>query len=306
MRSELAFVCVDDMGSYGKLPIKIRWGNTMITRTPEQSQLEKKAPYENQYNPDKLFPIARALNRAKINVPEKLPFYGCDVWNHFEVSWLDLNGKPMVALAVMTFDCTAPFIIESKSMKLYFNSFNNTKIKDRATLRETIKKDLESRVQSPVQVEIIFLRELKQRVLLPVFDGVCIDDLPIVCDTYQLNSTFLETENESAEEVLCTDLLKSNCLVTNQPDWASVQIHYAGKKINHAGLLKYIVSFRDCNEFSETAVERIFMDIATHCKPVALTVHGRFTRRGGIDINVIRSTKLMAIVESDNLRLARQ
>lgn len=277
--------------------------NTTIL--PEQSELGKTAEYDPHYNPEKLFPIPRQLNRDKIGVPCKLPFFGCDIWNHYEVSWLNEQGKPIVALAQIIYECESKFIIESKSMKLYFNSFNNTKIKDIDTLESIIKNDLGNRLEASVDIKIILMKNFKEEKLSPGFNGICIDDLNVNCSVYQLDQSFLCTEESIVSEILYSNLLKSNCLVTNQPDWGSVQIEYHGKKINHEGLLKYIVSFRDCNEFSETAIERIFMDIMKYCHPTTLTVYGRFTRRGGIDINVIRSTNPVSH-EKINFRLCRQ
>lgn len=274
-------------------------------QTPEQSELGKKSPYDAFYNPDKLFPISRQLNRDKIQVKHPLPFFGVDIWNHYEVSWLDLRGKPMVALAEIIYDCASPFLIESKSMKLYFNTFNNTKIKDVETLQAIIKKDLEERIGVSVSIKVTLLKDFKEEKILRGFDGISIDDLAIDCDTYELNPNFLSVENSEAEETLCSDLLKANCLVTNQPDWGSVRITYQGPKINRENLLRYIVSFRNCNEFAETSAERIFIDILTHCKPKKLTVYTRYTRRGGLDINPIRSTEQISS-GGINFRFSRQ
>ena len=273
---------------------------------PNQSELGKKAEYDSHYNPDKLFPILRKLNRDKIHVPEKLPFSGFDIWNHYEVSWLNEKGKPIVGLAQIIYSCDSPYIIESKSMKLYFNSFNNTQIENTETLQSIIKKDLEARISAPVDVKISLIKNLREEPLVPTFQGICIDDLDIDCSLYTLNPSYLYSENEWVSETLYSDILKSNCLVTNQPDWGSLQIIYEGNKINHEGLLRYLVSFRNCNEFSETCIERIFMDIMHHCEPKKLTVYGRFTRRGGIDINPLRSTNHDMMLDQFNLRLVRQ
>lgn len=273
---------------------------------PDQSELGKKAEYDSHYNPDKLFPILRQVNRDKIAVPEKLPFFGFDIWNHYEVSWLNEKGKPIVGLAEIIYSCDSPYIIESKSMKLYFNSFNNTVIKDAESLQSIIKSDLEVRIGMPVKVKIFSMKQVREIKLLTGFEGICIDDLDIDCSSYTINPTYLSVENEQVSENLYSNLLKSNCLVTNQPDWGSVQIVYEGNKINHEGLLRYIVSFRNCNEFGETSVERIFMDIMHYCKPKKLTVYGRFTRRGGIDINPYRSTDNNITLEKINLRFCRQ
>lgn len=275
------------------------------TSLPEQSELGKKAAYSPHYNPEKLFPMPRQLHRDKIGVSHQLPFFGYDIWNHYEVSWLNEQGKPIVAIAQIIYGCESEYIIESKSMKLYFNSFNNTKIKNLHTLESMIKNDLEKRLQASVEIKIMLMKYFKEEKLFSGFDSHCIDDLNIDCSVYQRDQSFLYTEESDANEILYSDLLKSNCLVTNQPDWGSVQIEYIGKKINHEGLLKYIVSFRNCNEFSETAIERILMDIITYCRPNFLSVYGRFTRRGGIDINVIRSTHPISRQDM-NFRLCRQ
>jgi len=275
-----------------------------MKETPEQSELGKKAEYDPHYNPGKLFPIPRKVKRDEIGVPDKLPFFGFDLWNHYEVSWLNENGKPIVALAEIQYGCDTPYIIESKSMKLYFNSFNNTKFNNEESVKEIIKKDLEKNVGGLVSVNIFPLNTLNENKLYPNFEGECLDNLDIECSSYEVQPTFLKTENELVEEILFSNLLKSNCLVTNQPDWGSLQISYKGNKIDREGLLRYIVSFRNHNEFHEQCIERIFIDIMTHCKPDELTVYGRYTRRGGLDINPYRSTKKVSNML--NRRLCRQ
>lgn len=280
-------------------------------RTPEASELGKKSPYESHYDPEKLFPISRQPKRDAIGVSdpasEPLPFYGFDLWNHYEVSWLNEKGKPIVALAEIIYGCDSKNIIESKSMKLYFNSFNNTPFKDVESVASTVKKDLEMRLNgSFVSVRIIPLHFFKEEKLFSGLTGINLDLLDIACTTYHAEPAFLSTENEWVEETLCSDLLKSNCLVTNQPDWCSVQITYKGKKINHEGLLRYLVSFRNDNEFHEQCIEKIFMQILQRCKPSELTVYGRSTRRGGLDINSFRSTQPIAAIEIPNSRLCRQ
>lgn len=279
--------------------------NPQHTR-PEQSELGKKAAYDAHYNPDKLFPIPRKAKRDEIGITgSKLPFYGYDVWNHYEVSWLNEKGKPIVALAVISYDCETPLIIESKSLKLYFNSLNNTKFKDADAVATIVKKDLEERLKGVVSVRIIPLSQVKDDKLHNHFQGECIDELDVTCDTYLVDPGLLKTDNETVTETLHTNLLKSNCLVTNQPDWGSVQISYKGKKINREALVRYIVSFRNHNEFHEQCVERIFVDIMKHCQPEELSVYGRYTRRGGIDINAYRTTHQNSW-EIDNFRLCRQ
>lgn len=269
------------------------------------SELGKKADYDPHYNPDKLFPIPRKNKRDEIGVPDILPFYGMDIWNHYEVSWLNPKGKPMVALAEIIYDCTSSYIIESKSMKLYFNSFNNTKFNSMGELENTIKNDIEINISHPVSVRILPLNTIQDNKVLISFDGICLDEQDIDCATYTVDSSYLMIEDKKVEERVYSNLLKSNCLVTDQPDWASLQIHYKGYKINHEGLLRYIISFRNHNEFHEQCIERIFMDILRCCKPEELSIYGRYTRRGGLDINPYRTNKKIN-KSINNERLVRQ
>lgn len=271
----------------------------------EQSQLGKKTEYDHHYSPDKLFAIPRKSKRDEIGVPSLLPFKGFDLWNHYEVSWLNEKGKPMVAMAEIRYDCESPNIIESKSMKLYFNALNNTKFYNIHIVRNTIQQDLAQLVGSPVQVTLIPLSE-KNELSSPVhFSGICLDEQDIECTSYLVQPAYLKTEQKEVEETLYSNLLKSNCPVTNQPDWGSIQISYKGKKINREGLLRYIVSFRDHNDFHEQCIERIFMDIMRQCQPRELIVYGRYTRRGGLDINPYRCTPHCEILD-ENIRLFRQ
>lgn len=274
--------------------------------TADHSELGKKSDYDATYNPERLYPIPRAGKRQEIGVdPNNLPFTGFDCWNHYEVSWLNAKGKPVVALAEIVYDCSSPKLIESKSLKLYFNSFNNTKINNIAELEAIIRRDLQERIESDVFVAIHPLDKSNAVVIQPEFTGESIDDLDVECSIYLVEPAFLSVGDTDVEEVLYSDLLKSNCLVTNQPDWGSVQIAYKGKKIDREGLLKYLVSFRNHNEFHEQCIERIFVDIMRHCKPERLTVYGRYTRRGGLDINPYRSTEKTSF-EGKNKRLIRQ
>lgn len=269
----------------------------------QHSELGKKAEYDSHYNPDKLFPILRKEQQKELGITDELPFFGYDIWNHYEVSWLNEKGKPVVALAEIIYQCDSPYLIESKSMKLYFNSFNNTKFPNLQTVQMIAANDIGKKIGSPVSVRIIPISAFSQEKIVG-FDGICLDELDVDCTVYMVNPSFLVTENEIVNETLYSNLLKSNCLVTNQPDWGSVQIIYKGKKINHEGLLRYIVSYRNHNEFGEHCVERIFVDIMQFCKPDELTVYGRYTRRGGLDINPYRSTKNELVMQ--NGRLCRQ
>jgi len=273
---------------------------------PEQSELGRSSEYDADYNPDRLFAIPRAGKRQEIGVnPNELPFYGFDCWNHYEVSWLNAKGKPVVALAEIIYDCATAYIIESKSLKLYFNSFNNTRFNTSDDVALAIKRDLSARLDGEAQVRVLSLKENKTAAIDTAPQGECLDDLDVTCSVYLVEPEYLFVDDKQVDEVLYSDLLKSNCLVTNQPDWGSVQIAYVGKKINREGLLKYLVSFRNHNEFHEQCIERIFVDVMRRCKPEKLTVYGRYTRRGGLDINPYRSTEK---VGSDGLnqRLIRQ
>ena len=257
-----------------------------------QSTLGKKTDYDTEYNPDRLFPVARAGKRAEIGIhaPE-LPFVGVDRWTHYEVSWLDPLGKPCVAIAEIEYDCTSPNIIESKSMKLYFNSFNQTGFSSLDAVRDCIIADLSQRVGAAVHVQLHAIEDFTQLIANP--PGQCIDQQTVRCTAYTPDPTVLATGQSHADETLYSNLLKSNCLITGQPDWATLVIAYKGKTILPDALLRYIVSFRNHNEFHEQCVERIFIDILHHCKPSSLTVYARYTRRGGVDINPYRSTELL-------------
>jgi 7-cyano-7-deazaguanine reductase len=276
------------------------------TKAPEQSGLGKSTHYDAHYNPEILFAIARQSKRDEIGVDSDLPFYGIDLWNHYEVSWLNEKGKPVTAIAEIIYGCESPNIIESKSMKLYFNSFNNMKYNNVDDVRSIMQHDLSHRVGTPVIVNIKLLSEMKEEKMSVHLHGINIDNLDVECNEYKVNPGNLSTEDEIVSEILCTDLLKSNCLVTNQPDWCSVQITYHGKKIHREGLLRYIVSFRNDNEFHEQCIEKIFMHIMQYCQPTELTVYGRSTRRGGLDINSCRSTAKINAADVENVRLCRQ
>jgi 7-cyano-7-deazaguanine reductase len=278
---------------------------------PEDSLLGKPAPYVDQYDASLLYPISRAPKRAEIGVPAALPFLGADLWTTFELGWLNTRGKPQVAIAHITVPCETPNIVESKSFKLYLNSFNNTKFPDVAAVQARIRADVSEAVwrgsesKATVGVKIIG-PELFDREPVHEMDGLSLDRLDIECTHYTpAPELLMATFNEApVSEVLTSSLLKSNCLVTGQPDWASVQISYSGPQINQEGLLQYLVRFRNHNEFHEQCVERIYMDVWERCKPVKLAVYARYTRRGGLDINPFRTSHPQALPA--NVRTARQ
>ena len=276
-----------------------------MSHKPEASPLGKSVEYAEHYAPELLFPIPRQLKRDEIGVQDAaLPFVGEDLWNAYEISWLNPKGKPVVALATFRVPASSPNLIESKSFKLYLNSLNQTAYPDSETVRATLVRDLSAAAGAPVQVELLPLEQQPQ-VGVAYPDGTLIDTLDIACDTYQPAPHLLATvDAPEVEETLYSHLLKSNCLVTGQPDWAMVVIRYRGHPIDHAGLLRYLVSFRNHNEFHEQCVERIYTDLQRQCAPAALAVHARYTRRGGLDINPFRTSGIYP--PPGNLRDIRQ
>lgn len=282
---------------------------------PEDSLLGKAAPYKDQYDPTLLFPIPRTGKREEIGLNTKegatLPFLGADLWTAYELSWLNPRGKPQVAIAHVTVPCETPNIIESKSFKLYLNSFNNTKFTDAAEVQARLRADLGEAVwrgsgkAGSVGVRLL-APELFDQEPIHEMDGLNIDRLDVDCTRYTPAPELLTAafDEKPVDEVLTSHLLKSNCLVTGQPDWGSVQIAYSGPQIDQAGLLRYLVSFRNHNEFHEQCVERIYMDVWRRCKPAKLTVYARYTRRGGLDINPWRTSHPQAL--PPNIRTARQ
>ena len=243
--------------------------------------------------------------RQEIGLPGAIPFMGADLWTAYELSWLNPKGKPQVALAQFTVPCDSPCIVESKSLKLYLNSFNNTRLADADEVRVRLQQDLSAAAGAGVAVALV-LPEAFDAQPIHELDGLNLDRLDVECSHYTPEPALLQaTRNElPVSEVLVSHLLKSNCLVTGQPDWGSVQISYTGPQIDQAGLLQYLVSFRNHNEFHEQCVERIYMDIWRQCKPVKLAVYARYTRRGGLDINPWRSSYPQALPRA--VRTARQ
>ena len=279
--------------------------------TPEHSQLGKASGYADQYDASLLFPILRLAKRLEIGVGAAPPFFGADLWTAFELSWLNLRGKPQLALVHITVPCETPNIIESKSFKLYLNSFNNTRFVDAAEVQARLRADLSEAAwrgapqPSSVGVKLV-LPEGFDREQVHELDGLSLDRLDVECTRYTPAPDLLSAafDDGPVSEVLTSNLLKSNCLVTGQPDWGSVRIAYSGPQIEQEGLLQYLVSFRNHNEFHEQCVERIFMDVWTRCKPVKLTVYARYTRRGGLDINPFRTSHPQGLPA--NVRTARQ
>ena len=282
-----------------------------MTNQPEHSLLGKPAPYVDRYDPSLLFPISRWPKRAELGLHGAVPFFGADLWSAFELSWLTPRGRPQVAIAHVTVPCETPNLVESKSFKLYINSFSNSSFGSAEEIRARIRADVSEAVwrgaatQSSVGVRLI-LPDQFDREQVQELGGLSLDRLDIECTQYTPAPELLTAAagEKPVEEVLTSNLLKSNCPVTGQPDWGSVQIRYSGPQIDQGGLLRYLVSFRNHNEFHEHCVERIFVDLRQRCKPVKLAVYARYTRRGGLDINPFRTSHPMAVPA--NVRTARQ
>lgn len=283
-----------------------------LDNTPEQSQLGRTSAYADHYDPSLLFPISRATQREAMGIKEgALPFFGADLWTAFELSWLNPRGKPQLAIAHFTVPCETPNIIESKSFKLYLNSFNSSVFVDQDAVRQRLRADLSEAVwrgsgrTGSVGVKLVPPAAFETETVHEL-DGLDLDRLDIECTQYQPAPELLASDMTQAPvtETLTSRLLKSNCLVTGQPDWGSVAVRYSGPPIDQAGLLAYIVSFRNHNEFHEPCVERIFTDVWRRCQPNKLAVYARYTRRGGLDINPFRTSWPQALPE--NVRTARQ
>ncbi len=279
-----------------------------VHHDPADSPLGRISAYRDTYAPELLYPIERQPKRDEIGVAvggAALPFMGCDLWTAYELSWLNQRGKPQVALAQVTVPCESPAIVESKSFKLYLNSFNMSRFESADAVREVLQRDLSAAFGQRVGVKVLSAHDFAAQ-RIEELDGVDLDRLDLDCDVYTPSPELLTAafDEKPVTETLTSGLLKSNCLVTGQPDWGSVQIRYSGPQIDQAGLLRYLVSFRQHNEFHEQCVERLYMDILTRCKPVQLQVYARYTRRGGLDINPWRTSH--PATPPRNVRTARQ
>lgn len=266
--------------------------------TPEQSTLGKTTGYPDQYDPSLLFPLARLPKRQEIGIVSDLPFTGADLWTAYELSWLNLRGKPQVALMQCVVPCESPNIIESKSLKLYLGSFSGSRFSDATDVQARLRADLghalwgeKTSGNAAVGIRLIAPEDFDRQAIAEL-DGLSLDRLDIECTHYTPAPQLLTAafDEQPVAEVLTSRLLKSNCLVTGQPDWGSVQISYSGPQIDQGGLLQYLVSFRNHHEFHEQCVERIFMDVWSRCRPSRLAVYARYTRRGGLDINPFRTS----------------
>ena len=260
--------------------------------------LGKTVTYTSKYTPSLLCSLARSDGRAAIGIENNaLPFDGVDIWTAYELSWLNLKGKPMVAYGVFIFPCQSVGMVESKSLKLYLNSFNQTPFSSLEDVKKTLMLDLSFAVQASVQVDLYPASTFAQPGrFMGHFPGECIDDIPVEIRQYQVDAELLRVDAAHAaaqpvhvQESLYSHLLKTNCPVTGQPDWASISIRYSGPRINHDSLLKYICSYREQADFHEQCVEQIFTDLLNRCQCQKLTVEARYQRRGGLDINPFRT-----------------
>jgi len=266
------------------------------------SELGKKSQYFDKYKPNLLFAIPRKPKREKLLSDSQMQFYGIDIWNAYELYWINPRGVPQVRIAEIIYDANSEFMIESKSLKLYLNSFNNTKFKDSEEVRQTIISDLSNALNTQIDCNLYSAEE--ECYAVKKHSGILLDNLDITFDGSKKNEIVIQEPKKIIEETLYTNLLKSNCLVTGQPDFGSLFINYIGNQIDHESILQYIISLRHHNEFHEQCVERIFFEIYKNCSPLYLQIHARYTRRGGIDINPIRASS--AKFTRNNYRSIRQ
>ena len=273
----------------------------MSSEQLSQSPLGKSSTYVNKYDPGQLCPLPRGEIWRDYGF-NSAPWTGVDIWNAWEISWLNDKGLPQVAVAEIRVNADSASIIESKSLKLYLNSFSHSRYESINDVREAIERDLSSCVQSDVNVELQSLQE--NLMATREIEGSCIDARDVCISDYQRNADLLTVGDSTVTgETLFSHLLRTNCPVTGQPDWGSVVVHYSGPVIDQDGLLKYIVSFRDECDFHEQCTETMFLDITQRCQPSELTVYTRYLRRGGLDINPWRSNCGATPI---NTRLSRQ
>ena len=258
--------------------------------------LGQSTSYPKTYAPDMLYPIPRALGRAKLALPADALSIGMDWWQVFEMSWLNLHGISQVAMARLAIPATSDYIVESKSLKLYFNSLNFTEFDNQQAVKATVEKDLSACLKTDVTLEI-FEVNIANSLPISAPQGDCIDNaldssdkkIAIVSDVNPSSLTVAhQGASDSQLQILHSHLLRSNCPVTNQPDWGTLEIQIDSQQIDCAGLLEYILSFRQHNGFHEQCVEQIFSDLTQAFAPKTLMVRAWYTRRGGIDINPCR------------------
>lgn len=265
--------------------------------------LDRETDYPDKYAPQVLYPIRREQSRGPLGLSGVLPFRGVDIWNAWELTWLGRGDRPDVATAEIHVPADSPSIVESKSLKLYLNSLTMSRFSSSEEVADTIAKDLGACVGSRVNVKVLPVVSTEAR-RVSRLAGTCLDSMAVTCSDWDVNADLLQADRHAiVEENLHTHLLRSLCPVTSQPDMASLQISYRGPRIDRASLLRYVVSYRQHKDFHEACVERMFVDIMSRCAPDKLSVHARFQRRGGVDINPFRSNTAELPL---NLRLWRQ
>lgn len=255
-----------------------------------ETELGKETTYVENYDPKLLCPISRKKARENV-IPSNVQFYGFDRWTAYELSWLSLAGLPRVAIGTFNFPCGSTNVVESKSFKLYLNSLIQTKFESKDHVIDAIVKDLTDTCGARVLVDIYDLDEYQEKIKIGEPKGICIDGSNVVIKQYQPDQNLLKVKQDrEVSELLYSNLLKTNCPVTNQPDWASIYVDYTGPKIDRESLLEYIISYRLHQDFHEICVEKIFCDLYKLSQPKHLSVYAKYMRRGGLDINPYRST----------------
>lgn len=254
--------------------------------------LGKQTPVVEVYSPELLYPIARSIARNNLGLDGLLPFYGVDLWHAYELSWLDVTGRPVARVGRFRIPVTSPYIIESKSFKLYLNSLNNTRFDNDNAAKACMERDIAATAGAPVALELFDVGD-------PILSGsdlsgTCLDACEVVLSESEPEAEMLVVGGSVREEGLYSHLLRSLCPVTGQPDWATLWIHYRGEALDHSALLAYIISYRTHQEFHEQCVERMFLDISARCQPEFLHIQAFYTRRGGLDINPFRSSDATA------------
>lgn len=261
------------------------------TEPGERKAYDQAVEYVTTYRPSLLASIDRSKQRHALGiVGDALPFRGVDVWNAYEFTWLNGQGRPEVAQAQITVPAKSANIIESKSLKLYLGSYSGTRFARRAEVINTLESDLTLAARGPVTVTLLSPEQVQQSGM-GALPGQSLDNQDITPGEFVWNPDHLVLASDTIiRESLYTHLFRSVCPITGQPDFASILVQYSGRGIAHEGLLKYLLSYREHGEFAEQIGERVFVDIRERCRPERLAVQARFTRRGGIDINPFRST----------------
>lgn len=261
--------------------------------------LGKEVPAPLTHDPSVLYPVKRQKRDFTI--------YGFDIWRAYELSWLNAKGKPVVAILECIYPVESQNIIESKSLKLYLEGISNTIFESSNVLQETIRQDLSAVLSTPwLSINLIKQKDFQSISWQTTLKGSCLDTLDIEVATYHRDPSVLHTEDSYANETLYSDLLKSYCPITHQPDWGSVVIEYQGRRISHTSLLQYVISYRNHTGFAEDCCEQIFTDIQTKCHPEHLRISLWYLRRGGIDINPVRSSYPLKPDTVQKWRLLRQ